>query len=352
MSEPVVDSSLVNLDKLGDWMSSAGLPDGEFKNQRLLTGGTQNILLYFERGNEAFVLRRPPAHLRDSSNQAMLREAMVLKAIKDTDVPNPGYVGHCEDTDVIGAFFFLMRPVDGFNPTTGLPSPHKDDPSIRRRMAESHVEALIKLGALDYKAIGLESFGKPDGYLERQAPRWLAQLNSYEKLDGYSKQNLPHLDFIVDWISNNVPTGFKPGLIHGDCHLANTMFRYDSGELAALIDWELSTIGDPLIDLGYLICSWREGDEVMIDHTSVEPWDGFLTIPELVKHYRQHSNRNIDSVQWYAVLSCFKLAVILESTYARSCAGKADKSLGKSFYIVVRKLLERANRWIRNGIPE
>lgn len=351
MSNPV-DSSLINLDTLGTWMSEQGLGDGSFNNQRLLTGGTQNILLYFERGGRSFVLRRPPKHLRSSSNEAMRREAIVLKSLADSGVPHPAYINHCEDDSVIGAYFFLMEPVDGFNPTNGLPSPHKDDPMVRRRMGQSHVEALCKLGSLDYKAIGLEGFGKPDSYLERQATRWLSQLKSYEELDGYSIKDLPQLDFVVEWIANNLPKDFQPGLIHGDCHMANTMFNHNNGELAALIDWELSTIADPLVDLGYLVCTWNDGDEIIMQQANIQPWDGFISIPEIITHYQKHSPRDLSEVQWYAVMACFRLAVILESTYARACAGKADKALGDMFYRIVRNLLKRADKWIRQGLPE
>ena len=352
MSQPIIDPSLIDLKKLGEWMSANHLPEGDINNQRLLTGGTQNILLYFERGEKAFVLRRPPPHLRSSSNDAMRREALVLKALADSSVPHPGYIAHCEDEDVIGAYFFLMEPVDGFNPTTGLPSPHKDDPLIRRRMGESHVEALCKLGSLDYRKIGLDGFGKPDGYLQRQASRWLTQLKSYEQLEGYSLKELPQLDSVVDWIANNLPDDFQPDIIHGDCHVGNTLFNFANGELAALIDWELSTIADPLVDLGYLISTWQDGDEAVMGQIAVKPWDGFLTIPELMQHYQKHSTRKLDNIQWYAVMGCFKLAVILESTYARACAGKADKTLGDMFYRIVRNLMTRADNWIRNGLPE
>jgi len=352
MNNPIVDSELINLDNLAQWMDQQGLPQGSFQNQRLLTGGTQNILLYFERGGEGFVLRRPPKYLRSSSNEAMLREATVLKALKDSNVPNPGYVAHCEDDSVIGANFFLMRPVDGFNPSSGLPSPHKDDPTLRQRMTESHVEALSTLSKIDYQQVGLDNFGKPEGYLERQAGRWMKQLKSYEKYDGYSVSNFNHLDLVMDWLSTNIPSDYKPGIIHGDCHIANTMFCNDSGELAALVDWELSTIGDPLADLGYLLCTWPDKDEHVLIQPGIQDWSGFLTIPEMLAHYKNHSNRNVDSALWFSIVGCFKLAVILESTYARSVAGRADKGIGEIFYDISRKLMNRAEQWIKQGLPQ
>lgn len=119
----LVAPDVVDLDKLGAWMQEQGLPGGTFDNQRLLTGGTQNILLYFERGGRAFVLRRPPKHLRANSNKVMLREARMLNVLAGSGVPHPGYIAHCEDESVLGAVFLLMEPVDGFNPANGFPNP-------------------------------------------------------------------------------------------------------------------------------------------------------------------------------------------------------------------------------------
>ncbi len=345
----VVEQDLVDLDRLGEWMLAQGLPDGSFENQRLLTGGTQNTLLYFERGGRAFVLRRPPRHLRASSNKVMLREATVLKALAGSGVPHPGYIAHCEDESVLGAVFFLMEPVEGFNPASGLPEPHRSDAALRRRIGESHMEALAQLGSLDYKALGLEGFGKPEGFLQRQASRWRSELEGFAKLDGYDGGGLPHEQTIYQWLEANIPVETEPGILHGDCHMANIMVNPDDGELAALIDWEMSTIGDPLLDLGWVMATVDSGDGFTT--SPMEPKDGFPSIAEMIAHYGKHSNRDLSEIRWYAVLACYKLGVILEGTHARACAGKADKATGDMLHQFTLGLFKRANNWIENGIP-
>lgn len=347
--EQLVDRDLVDLDRLQQWLGEQGLPSGKFENQRLLTGGTQNILLYFESGGRAFVLRRPPRHLRANSNKVMLREARVLQALAGSGVPHPGYITHCEDESVLGAVFFLMEPVVGFNPTSGLPEPHSNDPAIRRRMAESLIEALAKLGSLNFQALGLSDLGKPEGYLQRQPDRWLSEFESFSSLEGFDGSDLPYDQLIYQWLADNIPNTFEPGIIHGDCNLANTMYSPYDGELAALIDWEMCTIGDPLLDLGWIMATTADDDGFI--NPAIEPNDGFLAIPEMVEHYSKHSTRDLSSMRWYAVLARYKLGVILEGTHARACAGKADKAVGDMLHGIALGLFNRAHRWIENGLP-
>jgi aminoglycoside phosphotransferase (APT) family kinase protein len=347
--QAVVEKDLVDFERLDEWMNAKGLAAGAFENSRLLTGGTQNILLYFERGGRPFVLRRPPRHLRASSNKVMLREAQVLRALAGSGVPHPGYIAHCEDESVLGAVFFLMEPIDGFNPVNGLPEPHRSDAAMRRRMSECHMEALAKLGMLDYKQLGLDGFGKPEGFLQRQAGRWRSELEGFSALDGYGDSKLPHEQEIYDWLASNIPAETAPGIIHGDCHMANTMYSTKDGELAALIDWEMSTIGDPLLDLGWAMATADDGDG--FSTATLQPSDGFMSIAEMVVHYGKHSSRDLSDLQWYAVLACYKLGVILEGTHARACAGKADKAVGDMLHKITLGLFNRAQRWIEQGIP-
>ncbi len=339
------ESIPVDLQALTAWMDDIGLERGPLSNMQLLAGGTQNILLRFDRGGQEFVLRRPPLHLRKNSNDTMKREARVLEALVATGVPHPKFIASCDDEDVLGACFYLMSPVDGFNPANGLPPLHSNDPAIRQRMGYSYIEGMAALGAVYYKAAGLEGFGKPDGFLERQSGRWMKQLESYAAFDEWTGfKELPDVEKIVMWLEDNLPQEFTPGIIHGDCHLANTMFAHDSAELAAFVDWELATIGDPLIDLGWVMATWAD------DHTptvgNIEPWEGFPDLDELVAHYGKHTVRSLDAVAWYGVLACFKLGAILEGTHARASAGKASKETGDRLHAMTISLFDRAHRLI------
>ncbi len=345
-NQPVVPRELIDLAALAAWMDDRGLGPGEISGQQVLGGGTQNILLRFERAGRPYVLRRPPKHLRRNSNETMRREARVLAALADTDVPHPRLIAACPEADVLGVAFYLMEPIDGFNPTTGLPELHAGDPAIRRAMGFALVDGIVALGRVDYLSVGLDGFGKPNGFLERQVERWRSQLAGYSELDGYGGPEIPGVERVAAWLDEHRPAQWQPGILHGDYHLANVMFANDGPRLAAIVDWEMCTIGDPLLDLGWLVATWADEDGGVAASPGTAPWDGFPTAAELVEHYRQHSQRNLDAIDWYAVLACYKLGIVLEGTHARACAGKADKATGDMLHATTVGLFERALRWI------
>lgn len=347
MSEPVVAPELVDFGHVAAWMDGVGLPSGPIEATELLGGGTQNVLVRFARGGRTYVLRRPPPHKRRNSDETMRREARVLAALAGSDVPHPRLVAACPDTNVIGAAFYLMEPVDGFNPTTGLPEPYASDPGARHRVGLDLVDAIAALGRIDYLAVGLGDFGKPDGFLERQVERWRSQLAGYSEFAGYPGPEIPHLDEVAAWLDAHRPREWRAGIMHGDCHLANVMFARDAPRIAAIVDWEMSTIGDPLLDLGWLLATWPAPDGSGAGSIGVQPWAGFPTEAELVARYAERSDRDLSSIDWYAVLACYKLGIVLEGTHARACAGKADRGMGDLLHATTVGLFERAHARIR-----
>jgi aminoglycoside phosphotransferase (APT) family kinase protein len=249
----------MELDGLAAWMDRQELGSGPLADVRRLGGGTQNILMQFSRAGRQYVLRRPPEALRANLNETMLREARVLRALKGGDVPHPTLIAACDDPAVIGAAFYLMEPVAGFNPVAGLPPLHAGDPRVRHRMGLALAEAAARIGAVDYRALGLGDFGRIDGFLERQVPRWKAQLTGYADLEGWpGPAALAGVADVGRWLEANRPPNFQPGLMHGDFHIANAMYRLEEGEIAAMVDWELATIGAPLLDLGWLLATWPD----------------------------------------------------------------------------------------------
>ncbi|MCW2784022.1 MAG: aminoglycoside phosphotransferase [Marmoricola sp.] len=346
--EPDLDPAmrgLVDLPALGAWMDGQGLPTGSFDEVAVLTGGTQNLLVRFNRGGHTYVLRRPPRHLRPRSNDNLRREARILTALTGREVRSPALIAACDDESVMGgSAFFLMESIDGFNPSNGLPALHAGDAATRHRMGLSAVEALAALGAVDPEAVGLADFGQPDGFLERQVPRWLGELESYAALDGYPATGLPGVHDLADWLTARLPTTYRPGILHGDFHVANLLFDTEGPELAAILDWEMATIGDPLLDLGWLLVTWPSGDGSPVDVLAQKfaGEGGLASRAELVARYAEHSTRDLGAIHWYAALAGFKLGIVLEGTYARACAGKADLALGEMFHVVACSLIERA----------
>lgn len=338
----------VDLAALAAWMDAQGLGHGAIERAERLAGGSQNVLLRFTRAGRDYVLRRPPEHPRPESNETMRREARLLGALADTPVPHPRLIAACADEGVLGAVFYLMEPIDGFNPQNGLPESHHGNAS-QHRMGLAMMEALAGLHALDPFALGLGDFGRWQGFLERQVARWAGQLARYGEMPGWpGLEPLGDVAGVAGWLEAHRPAEFVPGILHGDFHLANVMFRPDSPELAAVIDWELATIGDPLIDLGWVLATWPQAaDGGML---AIAPWNGFPDAGELVAHYAAHATRGVGAIDWYGVFACYKLAILLEGTYARACAGKAAQDVGDRLHGRAQWLFARAARWMREGV--
>ncbi|MEV4252589.1 phosphotransferase family protein [Spirillospora sp. NPDC049652] len=350
-----IDPAVVDFDVLGAWMDGQGLPGGPFEEVAPLSGGTQNVLIRFRRGGTDFVLRRGPEHLRSRTNEVLRREARVLSALDGTGVPAPRIIASCPDETVLGgAVFYLMTPVEGFNATVSLPDLHAGDAGIRHEMGLSAARALSALAAVDHEAAGLGDFGKPEGFLERQVPRWTAELESYSSLDGYPGPEIPGLDTVAAWLEANRPATWRPGIMHGDYHLANLMFAHDGPQVAAIVDWEMCTVGDPLLDLGWLLATWPDrDDEGALLAGPLGAAGGLPSADELVAAYAERpeavAGRDLSSITWYAVLACFKLGIVLEGTHARACAGKAPKETGDLLHAITLGLFRRAHAFMADG---
>jgi aminoglycoside phosphotransferase (APT) family kinase protein len=338
-ADPVVD-----LDVLGRWMDDQGLAPGEIGQVERLGGGTQNIMLRFRRGQTSYVLRRPPLHPRANSNSALLREMRVLKALQPTAVPVPRIAAECTDPAVLGdVVFYLMEEVDGFSPEIELPLGYAADRSMRIRFGLEAARAAALLGEVEPQSVGLSDLGHPEGFLDRQVGRWLHELETYTALAGYPGPELPHLELIGDWLTRNQPNQSRPGIVHGDFHLANLLFRRDEPVVAAIVDWEMATLGDPLLDLGWLLATWPDANSAGVFADTPIVRSGGLPGPqELVAAYKDEGTRDTSAIGWYEVLACFKLGILLEGTYARSCAGLAPTETGRRLHAHALDLFARA----------
>jgi aminoglycoside phosphotransferase (APT) family kinase protein len=338
---------LVDVARLQAWMDDNSLGAGPLQNLCPLGGGTQNVLVSFERAGEAYVLRLPPSHRRRDGGESIKREARILGAIAHENIPHARFVAACLDVSVLGTAFIITRKVDGFNAAEGLPSLHAQDPVVRRRMGFALLDGLVRLGEVDHLALGLSDVGRVEGFLERQVGRWRRELESYAAHDAWpGAAALPAVEPVADWLEARRPTRFTPGIMHGDFHIANVMFRTDGPELAAILDWEMSTIGDPLLDLGWLLATWPDASGSALTGPAVLPWDGFPAAAELIARYAETAARSVTDLGWYQVLACYKLAIVLEGTFARACAGMADKDTGLRLHDGAVRLLARANQLV------
>ena len=293
------------------------------------------------------VLRRPPQHLRKNSNDTMLREARVLAALAGSSVPHPALFASCDDLDVMGVCFYLMAPIDGFTPP-GAPS-YADDPAWPRRLAEEMAEGAAALGKVDHEAVGLGDFGRPDNWIERQVSRWRSQLDGYAELEGYSGSELPHVDRVGRWLDEHRPADCHIGICHGDYQFANVMFSPSEPRLAAIVDWELCTLGDPKLDVAWMLTAWQEPDDPP-GHGDGDPiWDTMPSRRAVIEHYGAVSGRPIDDMGWYFVLACYKLGILLEGTYARALAGQAPMEMGELLHRYATWLLEKGAQTIATG---
>jgi aminoglycoside phosphotransferase (APT) family kinase protein len=300
--------------------------------------GHSNITYVIRRGEDAWVLRRPPRPPLPPSAHDVLREARLLRAVEGR-IRTPRVLLACDDESVIGAPFYVMELVEGDVMTTDIPAA-LDEPEQRRRISEELLDALVEVHAVDWRACGLEGYGKPSGYLERQVRRFTGLW------DHNKTRELPVLDRVTEWLGGHIPEQQAATIVHGDYRLGNTMFAPGApARLVAIFDWELATIGDPLADLGYFTATWAEpGDAAgyMFRLGAVTTREGFPSRAELIAGYEERSRRSMGDVAWYTVLALWKSAVFLEGSYKRLLAGTTDDPFFKLLDKGVPELADRA----------
>jgi aminoglycoside phosphotransferase (APT) family kinase protein len=276
----------------------------------------------------------------------VLREARLLKALERTPVRVPRVLAVCEDPGVIGAPFYVMERIDGVVVTDSLPEP-LDNPEQRARVADELIEAMVELHAVDWTAAGLDGFGKPTGYLERQLRRF-SGLWEHNRT-----RNLPEVERVYSWLSANLPVSPAATIVHGDYRLGNTMFAPNApARLVAIFDWEMATIGDPLADLGYMMIHWLEAGDRPIGSFNLQgvtSQPGFPTRREVIARYEQRSGRSMQALSWYVTLALWKAVVFMEGNYKRALEGSTDDPFLKSFGEGVVALARRAVEVTEHG---
>lgn len=331
----------IDLARLDAWAREALPGEGPLEATRL-SSGASNEIYSLRRGPHEWILRCPPAALHDPAarNRIMLREFRVLRALEGTPVPHPHPLAACDDPAVIGVTFYVMERVDGFTPSDPLPPPYDADPAARRSMGLEMIDVLADLASVDWRAAGLEGFGKPTGFLERQVDRWLGQLATYRT------REIPGIEPVAAWLREHTPPASAPGVMHGDYHFLNVMFRHGApARMAAVVDWEQSTVGDPLLDLGWLLSGWSDPDDpppLRFGSTWFRQREGLPTRAELAERYARRTGRDLSHLDYYVVLAMFKCACVLEGGYALHVAGRATNPHQQAFGDIVLRLARDA----------
>ncbi|PPJ33488.1 acyl-CoA dehydrogenase [Nocardia nova] len=300
---------------LAAWMDAIGLPGrGAPVETAFLSGGSQNEIFEIRRGDFHAALRKPPISAPSSRDEGILREWRIIQALAGTDVPHTPAIAMCADSSVLGRPFYLMGFVDGWSPVEDIawPEPFASDLSTRPALAEQLVEGVVLLGQVDWLARGLGDLGRPEGYHERQVSRWT---RFYERV---RSRDVPGYDEATRWLDEHRPIDFVPGIMHGDYQFANVMYQHGApARLAAIIDWEMGTIGDPKLDLAWLMHSWPE-DTVADGSKNYVDLTGMPGRTALIEYYAQRSGRQVDDMDYYQILAKWKLAIVLEQGYQRA----------------------------------
>lgn len=309
----------------------------------LIAGGRSNLTYSVTDGTTTWVLRRPPlGHVLPTAHD-MVREYRVMSALAGTDVPVPRTLAMCEDLAVNDAPFYVMELVEGTIYRDGAALAALDATGARRA-SEALVDVLAAIHAVDYRAVGLEDFGRPDGFLERQVRRW------GEQWERSKTRELPAVDELARRLRNALPESGPPTIVHGDYRLDNTMMANDDpGKIVAVLDWEMSTLGDPLTDLGLFLLYWGQADaQIIATGAAIDNQDGFLSRDEIVARYASVSGRSVDQLDWYQILASYKLAIIVEGINARYQMGKTlgegFETMGAMVSGLIENALEQANR--------
>ncbi|HXB87576.1 phosphotransferase family protein [Mycobacterium sp.] len=323
---------------LGRWLDANRAPGaGEEPVLEQLSGGSQNTLYLIQRGNERMVLRMPGARADAARIDGLLREIRLVRALRGTDVPHAELIAANDAGDLLGMPFYVMRAIDGWSPMDGgWEAPFDTDLTARRGLAFELVDGAAKLGRVDWRGQGLDGFGRPDGFHERQVDRWLAFLAAYKV------RELPGLDEAADWLRRNRPGHYTPGIMHGDYQFANVMFAHgEPARLAAIVDWEMTTVGDPLLDLAWCLLGY-DGENPREDGFYLD-MSGMPTRSELLEHYEKVSGLSTENIDYYLVLANWKLGIVLEKTYAAGVrTGKVDSKIQDAFGAMIPQLIATA----------
>ena len=329
---------LVVTEPLTAFLDERGLGEGELDLEPV-GDGHSNVTYAVRRGGERFVLRRPPRPPLPPSAHDVLREARVLSATAGR-ARVPVVLAVCDDEAVIGAPFYVMEFVDGDVLTDDVPAA-LDTPEERARISTELIDALAEVHAVDWQSCGLEGFGKPTGYLERQLRRF-GGLWEHNKT-----REIPQVETVGAWLRENLPDQQAATIVHGDFRLGNMIYAAGApARLVAILDWEMATIGDPLADVGYLCTLWVDRDDPPLGQfelNAITRREGFPSRADAIQRYAARTGFEVAAIGWHQVFAAFKLAVIIQQIYIRYVRGQTQDQRFRQYYRRVLGLADKAH---------
>jgi aminoglycoside phosphotransferase (APT) family kinase protein len=317
-------------------------------------GGHSNETLFVTWNDYDLVLRRPPPGDTAENAHDVLREYQVMDALQDTNVRVPSTVFACDDHSIVGSDFYIMERIEGLV----LRNDEKErfsSPDMRRDIAEELVNRLVEIHSVDVETVGLTDFGRPDGFLTRQVSRWGEQFD-WARETTAEEREIPSLRPVREWLGQNIPESPPSALVHGDYKLDNVILEPDtSPKIAAIVDWEMSTLGDPLTDLSWLLTYWQDANDNNCAIPELIPTftrrEGYPTKADLVDRYEQATGTIFKHDRFYRALAVYKLAAICEMFYRRYLDGSSDNPMYPKMRERVPTMVDWALRIIKAEEP-
>ncbi len=341
----VPEQDRVDEAKLTDWMNANVEGFGGPLTLSKFKGGQSNPTYRVDTPNKSYVLRRQPFGKLLPSAHAVDREYKAMASLHPTDFPVPRAYGLCEDPEVLGSMFFVMGLADGRNLWDGaLPA---SEPDERRAIYNAMIDTMADLHITDPNAIGMGDFGKPADYCARQIARWTKQYRLSET------ETIPEMDRLIEWLPTTIPAQHASAIAHGDYRLDNLIFHKTEPKVIAVLDWELSTLGDPVADFAYLMLNWVNPPDGRagiggLDHAAM----GIPTMDEAVERYVTRTGFPVPPMDWYFAYNLFRLAGIIQGIKKRVIDGTASSAHAKTMSERVLPLVQTAHGFaLKAGMP-
>jgi aminoglycoside phosphotransferase (APT) family kinase protein len=326
----------LNWGALADYVKE-NLPGAEHLTIEQFPGGHSNLTYLLRAPVGEYVLRRGPLGPVAPKAHDMAREYKVLKAVHPVFPPAPEVFRLCEDASIIGAVFFIMERRHGIVVRDRVPPELAAFPEYPARVSQGFVDCLVQLHSVDIEKHGLTSLGKPGGFLERQVRGW------FERWKGAKTEEIPLMDRLIQWLTDHLPVSPAPTLVHNDFKLDNLMLNSsDPGRIEAVLDWEMATVGDPLVDLGLILCYWSQPSDPGGTKPSITSQPGWFTRDQLLSRYAEQTGRDLSLINYYEVFALFKLAVVLQQIYVRFHRGQTQDERFRHFDKRVHNLIQQA----------